>query len=94
MLTNKHLLILDKTYECLRKVGISQMRGLSKSTRQNDLRILVHVNSDCDCRFNAKTDEDRDLLFELIKVAYFRIEGQNIAIFGVTADLTKFETTK
>ena len=77
--------------EFQRRIKISKMKALSKSTQSGNNEFVVHVKDEYDYRFVC---ELRDELFEQLKACYFSLMNTNLPIYGVPSKLKDIATSK
>lgn len=65
--------------------------ALSRSTKPKDFDFIVHVKNEYDYRFIC---EDRDKLFLSLKAVYFTKMNQNLPIYDVPDNMSKYATSK
>lgn len=90
LLTNLGLHCLKKD-EIQRKVHLSSIKALTKSTR-TDLPFVVHVKSDYDYHFDSP---HRKHLFDALKFVYYTEFNKNLPVYGVPdSSLKDYFTSK
>lgn len=83
-----------KKHKIQRRIAISDIDGITKSTDPKCTEFVVHVEVEYDYRF-VTNEKRRDDIFFVIKHCYYNTFGKNIPVFGVAyAHLKDFTTTK
>ncbi len=90
LLTNSRIYNL-KGDKIQRKIAVSSIRGLTRSTKSGNLEFVVHVKDEYDYRFES---EYRAEIFDAIKYTFWKTSGRNVPVFGVDDSLKHCHTSK
>jgi len=90
LLTNKFLYNIKKE-DIKRKINVSKIKSVTKSTKDGNREFVIHVKSEYDYRFESDYRKD---IFEAIKYVYWRANKTNLPVFGVPDRLKDYHTSK
>jgi len=90
LLTNKFLYNIHKSH-VQRRISISGIKAVTKSTKTDNQQFIVHIMSEYDYMFSS---EFRREIFDALKWVYWKENGTNIHVYGVPDRLKDYATTK
>ena len=90
LLTTHHLANV-KDHDFQRKIKLTNIKAMTKSTELNNNEFICHVKDEYDYRFVC---EKREELFSHIKECYFTLMNENLPIYGVPGKVKEFSTSK
>jgi hypothetical protein len=90
MLTNLNLYNIKKD-QIQRKIAISSVKAVTKSTKKNNSEFVIHVKNEYDYRFESS---NRDEIFDSLKWAFWKINRINLKVYGVDDKLNEYYTSK
>jgi len=83
-----------KKYKVQRRILISDIDGITKSTDSTCFEFVIHVEIEYDYRF-LTTERKRDDIFFVLKHCFHNLFNKNLPVFGVAySHLKDFTTTK
>lgn len=91
MLTTKRLYNIADCSKMQRKILVSSVSAISRSTVDGNLEFVVHVKDEYDYQFESA---DRDEIFEAIKYAYWKVTGKNVPVYMVPSSLENVHSSK
>lgn len=90
LLTNTNLYNIKKN-QVQRKINISSVKAVTKSTKQDNQQFIVHVRSEYDYQFES---DFRKEFFDAFKYVYFLAHKTNLPVYGVPDKLKDYATSK
>lgn len=83
-----------KKHKVQRRILISDIDGITKSTDPRCFEFVIHVEVEYDYRF-LTTERKRDDIFKVLKHCFYKIFEKNLPVFGVAySHLKDFTTSK
>lgn len=83
LVTNTRIYNL-KDVSIQRKIQISSVKAITKSTKAGYLEFVVHVNDEYDYMFES---DNRAEIFDAIKYIVWKSTGRNCPVYGVNDSL-------
>lgn len=74
-----------------RKINISSVKAVTKSTKPDNQQFIVHVRSEYDYQFES---DFRKEFFDAFKYVYFLANQTNLPVYGVPDKLKDYATSK
>lgn len=74
-----------------RKISMSTIKAVTKSTKEGCTQLVVHVRSEFD--YLMETDSRREIL-DALKWVWFQCHTENLPVYGVPNKLNDYHTTK
>jgi hypothetical protein len=74
-----------------RKILLTSIDGITKSTKSGNIQFVVHIRNEYDYMFDS---DDRDAIFEAIKHTCWMKNGKNLPVYGVPDKLNEYHTSK
>jgi hypothetical protein len=90
LLTNEYLYNIKKN-KVQRKIGINNIKAVTKSTQQGNQQFIIHIKSEYDYMFES--DQIREI-FDAIKYVYYQTKSSNLPVYGVPDKLKDYATSK
>lgn len=90
LLTNFNLYNIKKN-QVQRKINISSVKAVTKSTKPDNQQFIVHVRSEYDYQFES---DFRKEFFDAFKYVYFLAHKTNLPVYGVPDKLKDYATSK
>jgi hypothetical protein len=90
LLTNQCLYNIKKTH-VQRKINVSNIKAVTKSTNPGNQQFIVHIKSEYDYMFESDHIKE---IFDAIKYVYFQALRTNLPVYGVPDKLKDYATSK
>lgn len=90
LLTNQSLYNIKKE-EVQRRIDVTSIKSITKSTKKDSNEFVVHVKNEYDYDFESQYRND---IFESIKYIWWKTHKTNVPVYGVPDSLKKYHTSK
>lgn len=91
LLTNQYLYNIKDQALVQRKIGVEDIKAITKKSMPGHRSFLIHVFKQYDYHYASNSRED---ILNAIKWVYYSVNKKNIPVYGVPDKLDKYETTK
>jgi hypothetical protein len=90
LLTNLGLYNIKKD-QIQRKIPVTAIKAVTKSTKTENIQFVVHVKSEYDYMFESQFRKE---IFDAMKWTFFQENKANLPVYGVPDHLKDYHTSK
>lgn len=91
LLTNKYLYNIKDSATVQRKIGVADIKCLTKSVKKKSNDFIIHIRKQYDYQYLS---EFRVEIFTAIKYIFWTVNKANIPVYGIDGKIDNFATTK